>query len=247
MGRKALLIGFNYSRTDCPLKGCHNDVQNMFEFLKSKGYSDTDMVAITDVQRVLGKDDLMNIIIDFMQTEVKDGDHVFFHFSGHGGQLIDQNGDERDGMDECIYADDLQPIKDDDLRKALVDSLPKGASLVTLLDCCHSGTGLDLPFSYTKYGVKKENHASSSKKALCISACEDYDTAADTSYVNSSGKRIPQGALTHAFIDTMTNHHFVGRKWIEVIHRIIGGTMGYHQMAQLSSTSEDVRNLEVEL
>lgn len=37
-------------------------------------------------------------------------------------------------------------IIDDDLNKALVRRIPDGCILHALLDACHSGTGMDLPF-----------------------------------------------------------------------------------------------------
>ena len=33
---------------------------------------------------------------------VQSGDSLFFHFSGHGSQVIDHSGDEEDGLDETI-------------------------------------------------------------------------------------------------------------------------------------------------
>jgi hypothetical protein len=34
--------------------------------------------------------------------ESKSGDVVFCHYSGHGGRLVDDNGDEEDGYDETL-------------------------------------------------------------------------------------------------------------------------------------------------
>jgi hypothetical protein len=35
-------------------------------------------------------------------------DSLFFHFSGHGGQTEDLDGDEDDGLDETIYPVDFK-------------------------------------------------------------------------------------------------------------------------------------------
>jgi len=82
----------------------------------------------------------------------QDGDHLFFHYSGHGTQVKDVSGDEEgDGMDEAICPMDYTSkglIVDDDLNAILVKNLPKGVRLTAILDCCHSGSGLDLPYFY---------------------------------------------------------------------------------------------------
>lgn len=249
MTKRALLIGFNYRASQCPLQGCWNDVQNIYDFLKNRGYLEQNIEVITDANFVWGKENVIGVMIDFIE-KVKPGDQIFFHFSGHGGQLPDGkddvSSDEKDGMDECIYADDLEPIRDDVLNQIFVKCLPEGASLVAILDCCHSGTGLDLRYTLSSKGVKEENFATVDRNVVCISACEDYDTAADTSFV-TKGKRMPQGALTHSFIEAMTTRHFRTRKWMGVLEDIISKTKGYHQIAQLSSTLENSGQSEVSI
>lgn len=245
MTKKALIIGFNYRGTRCPLQGCWNDVRNIYNFLSSRGYSKTNIQTLIDINEIHGKDKVIERMIDFME-KVEPGDQVFFHFSGHGGQLPDEGGeiDEKDGFDECIYADDLEPIRDDDLNQILIGCLPEGATLIAILDCCHSGSGLDLRYIYSKYGPKEENKKEVNRKVICISACEDYDTAADTSYV-TNGKRIPQGALTHNFIEAIEKYH--SQKWYEIVNQITINTKGYHQIAQLSTSAKDGSQWPVEI
>lgn len=38
----------------------------------------------------------------------KPNDALFFHYSGHGGQTKDKDGDEGDGYDEVIYPVDFE-------------------------------------------------------------------------------------------------------------------------------------------
>lgn len=61
----------------------------------------------------------------------------------------DDNGDEKDGMDETLVPLDYQQagqIRDDLIFDTLVKPLPEGANLTVVMDCCHSGSILDLPF-----------------------------------------------------------------------------------------------------
>jgi len=76
------------------------------------------------------------------------GDVLVFHYSGHGSQVRDRNGDELDdGLDEIICPYDLDwdnPFTDDDLG-SIIQNLPPEVNLTVILDCCHSGTGLREP------------------------------------------------------------------------------------------------------
>lgn len=84
---------------------------------------------------------------------------LVFQFSGHGGQVPDTDGDEEDAKDETIIPCDYQSagqITDDDLFKMLVKPLPEGVLLTAIMDCCHSGTGMDLAFIH-KIGGKNRD------------------------------------------------------------------------------------------
>jgi metacaspase-1 len=41
-------------------------------------------------------------------TEARPHDHLFFHFSGHGGQMVDFHSEQDDIYDETIYPADFQ-------------------------------------------------------------------------------------------------------------------------------------------
>ena len=70
---------------------------------------------------------------------------------GHGGRLRDDSGDEEDGIDETLiplnYTDAGQ-IRDDAVFKRLVLPMADDVTLTCLMDCCHSGTVLDLPYKF---------------------------------------------------------------------------------------------------
>ncbi|QLL30893.1 hypothetical protein HG536_0A07080 [Torulaspora globosa] len=161
--RKALLVGINYIGTRNQLRGCINDAHNMFNFLTSRyGYNPNDIVMLTDDQQDTVRLPLKSNIIRAMQWLVKDArpnDSLFFHYSGHGGQTKDLDGDEDDGMDDVIYPLDFESqgyLVDDVMHDIMVKPLPPGARLTALFDSCHSGTVLDLPYTYSTKGVVKE-------------------------------------------------------------------------------------------
>jgi hypothetical protein len=79
--------------------------------------------------------------------------------------VADQDGDEDDGYDETLIPVDFQrkgQIRDDDLLKHLVKPMRKGVVVTALMDCCHSGTVLDLPYRFIADGdqvVMERNEA----------------------------------------------------------------------------------------
>ncbi|CAM9709421.1 unnamed protein product, partial [Choristocarpus tenellus] len=88
-------------------------------------------------------------ICRWLIANAKAGDSLFMHYSGHGGSMADDNGDEADNKDETIVPVDYTSagqIRDDEVLKELVASLPEGVTLTVVMDCCHSGSILDLPY-----------------------------------------------------------------------------------------------------
>ncbi|KAI8088655.1 caspase domain-containing protein [Halteromyces radiatus] len=169
-GRKrALLIGINYFGTKNQLNGCINDVHNIKTFLiEQYGFQEQDMVILTDDQEEARFKPTRANILSAMQWLVHDAqpnDSFFFHYSGHGGSVVDVSGDEDDGYDETIYPVDFEDyegesgqIIDDVLHDYMVKPLPKGCRLTAIFDSCHSGTALDLPYIYsTKGAIKSQN------------------------------------------------------------------------------------------
>ncbi|KAI9738164.1 MAG: Ca(2+)-dependent cysteine protease [Cirrosporium novae-zelandiae] len=161
--RKALLIGINYFNQRGQLRGCINDVKNMSTYLNQNfGYAREDMVILTDDQQnPMSQPTKANILraMHWLVKDAKPNDSLFFHYSGHGGQTPDLDGDEEDGYDEVIYPVDFRVnghIVDDEMHRIMVRSLPPGVRLTAIFDSCHSGSALDLPYLYSTQGVLKE-------------------------------------------------------------------------------------------
>ncbi|KAL9034572.1 MAG: hypothetical protein Q9214_006986 [Letrouitia sp. 1 TL-2023] len=161
--RKALLIGINYFGQRGQLRGCINDVKNMSTYLNGNfGYAREDMVILTDDQQnPMSQPTKQNILraMHWLVKDAKPNDSLFFHYSGHGGQTKDLDGDEEDGYDEVIYPVDFRVaghIVDDEMHRIMVQTLQPGVRLTAIFDSCHSGSALDLPYIYSTQGVLKE-------------------------------------------------------------------------------------------
>ncbi len=142
MARRALLVGINDYRSMQDLRGCHNDVSNVRSILKEYlGFTNNDIRVLIDNRAT--KDAIL-YRLEYMVDKAVPGDFMVFHFSGHGSQIRDRNGDElEDALDEVLCPWDISWdsgfILDDELD-IIFKQIPQGAVLEVILDCCHSGT-----------------------------------------------------------------------------------------------------------
>ena len=231
---KALLIGINYVDTPYKLNGCHNDVYSWKEYLAGKGYQS--LTIMTDESKYRGtpyfptSSNILTQLNAWLKASTK-GDRLILTFSGHGGSLPDWSRDERDGKDEFLFGCDLSPIVDDTLN-LVVRGLPEGVSLRVVLDCCHSGSGLDLPFRYSSILSITENSQPLSRDILCISGCKDEQTSADA-YIRYRF----QGALTYTLLETLkTTRNSTWKALIQLVDDRVKSS-GYAQIPQLSYCS----------
>ena len=204
---RVLLVGINYVGTPYELAGCVNDVTDMNALLKQLYPTCKDYLVLTDTSPV--KPTRANILagINWLVRDLKPGQNVYFHFSGHGGLIRDTNGDEVSGFDSCLYPCNngaLETITDDELRTLLAARIPAGSKAFVVLDCCHSGTAVDLRYmwqapSATSLGyTENQKYAALPGNVVFLSGCMDAQTAADTA--DTKGR--PCGALTMALRET---------------------------------------------
>ncbi|EPX73525.1 metacaspase Pca1 [Schizosaccharomyces octosporus yFS286] len=198
--RKALLIGLNYVNTRNELQGCINDVMATGQLLRERyGYKADDMVIMTDyAQHPRGIPTRQNMLdgMRWLVSGAQPNDSLFFHYSGHGGQTKDLDGDETDGYDETIYPLDHEvsgQIVDDEMHDIMVRPLPPGCRLTAIFDSCHSGGALDLPFTYSTKGVLKEPNMLKESGMNVLHAGMSY-MAGDIGGIFSNVKNIVQSA-----------------------------------------------------
>ena len=150
---RALLIGINYVGHEVGvLSGCHNDVRMMKQFITSQGFSDSpnDMkILMDDGANEMPTRENLEAAMDWLVAGARPGDALFLHYSGHGSQTRDTSGDEASGKDQTVVPVDYQEagqIIDDWIFGTVVMPLPAGVSMFAVMDCCHSGTIMDLPY-----------------------------------------------------------------------------------------------------
>jgi hypothetical protein len=134
----SLHIGLNAVDPDqyCGWRGvlhaCEADALTMQQICRSRGF-ETNVLQTSAATRsaVLGA-------LDRAAQELSHGDILVLSYSGHGGQVPDENSDEDDGLDETWCLFDGQLI-DDELYSAWA-KFDGGVRIAVFSDSCHSGT-----------------------------------------------------------------------------------------------------------
>jgi hypothetical protein len=237
----ALLIGINYtSAPSGQLNGCINDVNKMKHLLIHKfGYKKQNIKMLTDDH--FEKPTFHNIMkeINVLLEKAKFCSDIFFHYSGHGSYIPDQDGDEADRQDECLIPLDYYKngyITDDMIRKLFVEKLSPSCRATLVVDACHSATCFDLPYKYNKQGQEWErinDNVVPNKQIAMISGCKDSQTSSDA-YLNGEFK----GAMTFA-LTSVLEHYNYKISWKDLLNKMheLLESKHFTQKPQLSTSS----------
>jgi hypothetical protein len=140
---KAFLAGVNNYQSVSDLRGCVSDVDKMERLLtESFDFPAHNIRRLTDEQVI--KRNVLNEL-DWLLGGAQAGDQLVLFFAGHGTQVLDQDGDEEDGVDEvlCLWDMDFNNpesyLSDDDIH-TFTQRLPDDVALTIIFDNCHSGT-----------------------------------------------------------------------------------------------------------
>ena len=193
--RHALLIGIGQYE-DVRWSRIHGDTDLDYarELVGMNGFSDIRMLrnAVATKQAIVSA-------FGALEEDCRAGDKVYVHFSGHGQQITDLDGDEMNGYDEAWIPYDAKPsfakgvyegenhLVDDEVNRMLARIKrkigPSGRILV-VVDACHSGTstrepgdttvarGIDKKFEIP--GKKARRKSPAEENWITISACQSY-------------------------------------------------------------------------
>lgn len=128
-----------------------NDVALINDVLLKQGFDSKNIKIIGDDQ---AKKEIIIDALKSLSEKLQKGDVVVLHFSGHGQQIQDNNGDELDGYDESIIPYDANVyfsksykgenhLRDDELTgllNTIREKLGTEGNILVILDSCHSGT-----------------------------------------------------------------------------------------------------------
>lgn len=176
--KKALIIAIG----DYPSAGgwskinSSNDVTIIKDALVLQGFMEKNIAWLVDKEAT--KDGILKAF-EQLSKKINRGDLIYIHFSGHGQQMQDDNGDEIDGLDEALVPYDAamryeldaakgrNHLRDDQLS-VILDGIRKKVGVtgdvIVVLDACHSGTatraigssrGTEMIFASNEFNAEK--------------------------------------------------------------------------------------------
>ena len=94
------------------MHGCVNDVINISHFLAQHGFQYDDMVILRDDNppnpAMYPTKANMIRAMHWLVDDARLHDSLFFHYSGHGGQMVDFRSVQDDVFDETIFPVDFE-------------------------------------------------------------------------------------------------------------------------------------------
>lgn len=156
---RALIVAIDHYPAESGWEDIHagNDALLIQSMLVGCGYEQRNIMQLRNSQAT--KLGIMRHL-KAMYDHTEKGDQLFLHFSCHGQQMMDDNGDEEDGLDEALIPFDAlfwyipgeyegkNHLRDDELGqwiRLLRQKAGTQGHVTVLLDACHSGTGNRLP------------------------------------------------------------------------------------------------------
>lgn len=229
--KRALVIGLGQQEDKAWAKiNGDRDVPLVKEMLNAAGFK--------QINTLVNKQATKSAIIKAFGTltkQCKRGDVVYVHFSGHGQQMTDREGDEKDGWDEAWIPYDAymkyckkdkgdKHLTDDEVGRLLDDiksKIGETGRILVVIDACHSGSGTrDLDstdvavrgawnkFIISNVNTKRANAEPKKQGWITLSACKDYQ-----SNFELKGKNV--GKLTYALRQLVMGGHALTNKEVE--------------------------------
>ena len=159
--RRALLIAVTQydrqiSNPDCRWDDLSTaeDIKLIKEALIKSGFDSSQIIVVSGKTK---KDDIVQAFRKNLIDQAQKNGIYYFHFSGHGYQIPDDNNDEMDGFDEALVPADAcndggkrkpgfdysKYLRDDEIQVLLNElriKAGKQGNVTVSLDACHSGT-----------------------------------------------------------------------------------------------------------
>jgi tetratricopeptide (TPR) repeat protein len=156
------------------------------------------------------RENIRKIFEGWLKAKLKQNDLLVVFFSGHGAQLPDTDGDENDGIDECLVpydfdASDFSSVIVDDTFAYWIKNL-QSSKILIIFDNCFSGgaakqKGVTLPG--VKGALGKDDFMNDFSREIPKSGTEII-AACKADQVSFESEELKNGIFTHFLINSIS-------------------------------------------
>jgi hypothetical protein len=148
---RALLFGPNYTNTSYEVEYTESMIQELKTYIENNFPSCKSIRVLTDHSMI--KPTRKNLLdsLKWLYKDIQDGQHVYFHFIGHGGHIFTSTNDLVVDIEKCVYTANgqiLEKVTEEEITEILCENLPENSICFTVFDCCHPGIVIPLQYLY---------------------------------------------------------------------------------------------------
>lgn len=222
--KHALLIGIGDYPASSGWAKIHGnlDIPIIRKALAAHGFQDEGITQLIDSQATKSA---IVFSLESLAEKAAKGDIVYIHFSGHGQQITDLNGDEEDMFDEAWIPYDAckkyqagtyegeNHLVDDDINKLISnirDKVATSGKIIVVSDACHSGSGTrggDIDEDEVVRGTGDKFILPDLSNRAGGKSIAETQSKGETNKVSTKGEIVPWLSVA-ACKDYQTNHEY---------------------------------------
>jgi len=210
--KKAVVIGINYSGTDCDLRGAVNDALSWTKELAYHGFERSSVLTMIDEYpngesledddenySLPTKEGIMEAL-DWLVTDALEGDNLVFVFCGHGAQVPEVLGSNDEKLEEALCPCDWDEFEwgivpyrliNDEMLHQYFSRLPSGVLLTVVIDASLSNAPMRVPLRVNTEFPHREVENSPVTQAMYGKFRYNCNAWLNSQHVNATARRLP--------------------------------------------------------
>lgn len=205
--RYALVIGISkYKNHKNNLKYAQKDATDFQNALLKFGMFKKDNTRLL-VNKDASRENIRKSLEGWLKSKLKKNDLLVIYFSGHGTQIPDNNGDEDDGLDECLVpydfdTEDISSVITDDTFADWINNLLSEKVLIIFDNCFSGGAAKQkgITLSGMKGNIGKDDFSKELPRngTALLAACK-------ADQVSFESPEFKNGLFTHFLINSISS------------------------------------------
>lgn len=146
---RALLIGINYFNTSYEVDYSSSIIHEIKAYIEANFPSCKLIRILEENTKLRPTRKCIFDSLEWLYKDLQDGQHVYFHFIGHGGHVFTSDNHIVTDIDKYIYSVNgqlIEKITEQEIKEYLIENIPEHSICFTVFDCCHAGISIPQPY-----------------------------------------------------------------------------------------------------